>query len=209
MRLRLLGIILLFHFTLAGMAAQTAKSIILYESYEDYLNAQGKETVGDFKLLSNISLLGAKSLIFNRREGDNERPRKVKVNCKKLWGFVYNGLLFRIDSESKIPYFLKSEGSFYYYENGLATLHLLRENAEVDLSQAVPVMDELDRESWGGEACLSKRLNSVFYDISSRRTLEKAVALHPAWKVLLDCVSESQETDPTWQLRKCIAKHNR
>jgi len=52
---------------------------------------------------------------------------ETKIKCKEIWGFLYNGYLFRTDIRTGQVAQLISKGKICYYENGIAHLKMIRD----------------------------------------------------------------------------------
>ncbi|MBX2972581.1 MAG: hypothetical protein KF797_05725 [Flavobacteriales bacterium] len=119
---------------------------------------------------------------------------KRKVKCKDIWGFLYKGVLFRINEEGPIPVRLMTEGIVCYYENGFAHLRMLRE----DLEHATYDV--------GNAAYLSKDLkgpivHARFKEGDTRSPSGRFRMEHPALDQLILCIGERDEMDP---IRQCV-----
>lgn len=144
------------------------------------------EAVGEFvDLYPNM---GQWTLLF---EKDGVR-RKVK--CKDIWGFMYKGVLFRINEEGPIPVRLMTEGAVCYYENGFAHLYMQRDSTETAIYEQ------------GYGAYLSKDLRSPIvparFKAGDIRTLSGRFRTeYPALEPLMKCMEGREEMDP---LRQCV-----
>jgi len=180
---------------LVGMAltqAVKAQAYLLLDA-ETYLkerttdpNKPIGEHVGEY--LDLFPAMGQWTLLF---EKDGV---KRKVKCKDIWGFLYKGVLFRINDEGPIPVRLMTEGAVCYYENGFAHLKMLRDDQEVALYDV------------GNAAYLSKDLKGAivparFKDDDTRSVSARFRTEYPALESLYRCIGERDEMDP---IRQCV-----
>lgn len=144
------------------------------------------ESVGEYVDL--FPAMGQWTLLF---EKDGV---KRKVKCKDIWGFLYKGVLFRINDEGPIPVRLMTEGAVCYYENGFAHLKMLRDDLEVALYEV------------GNAAYLSKDLKGAivpakFKEDDTRSVSARFRTEYPALEALYRCIGERDEMDP---IRQCV-----
>ncbi|MGV3637560.1 MAG: hypothetical protein ACO1NQ_07915 [Flavobacteriales bacterium] len=119
---------------------------------------------------------------------------KRKVKCKDIWGFLYKGVLFRINDEGPIPVRLMTEGTVCYYENGFAHLKMLRDDLEIAPFEV------------GNAAYLSKDLKGPivparFPEGDTRSGSGRFRTEYPMLEALFRCIGASVEMDP---IRQCV-----
>ena len=117
-----------------------------------------------------------------------------KVKCKDIWGFLYKGVLFRINDEGPIPVRLMTEGEVCYYENGFAHLRMVRDDLEVATYDV------------GNAAYLSKDLKGAivparFKEDDTRSASGRFRTEYPMLEPLYRCIGESDQMDP---IRQCV-----
>ncbi|MFT3884288.1 MAG: hypothetical protein QM724_02305 [Flavobacteriales bacterium] len=110
-------LLLLLGVMLRSAAAQT----VVYPAYEQYVQHRG-DTLGDF--VEAYPVLGRFVLVFGKDDGQE------RVHSRRIWGFTYNGVLFRIREADSMPVRLMAKGAICYYENGLAHLEMQRDHVE-------------------------------------------------------------------------------
>lgn len=96
--------------------------VTIYQSYEDFKSDKG-EKYGHYK--SHIAVMGSVKLNFAKVK------KKGMVNCKDIWGFKYDDMLFRVHKKFKQPARVMHEGEIIYYENGLAHLEMIKRKSEM------------------------------------------------------------------------------
>lgn len=119
---------------------------------------------------------------------------KRKVKCKDIWGFLYKGVLFRINDEGPIPVRLMTEGVVCYYENGFAHLRMLRDDIEAATYDV------------GNAAYLSKDLRGPIvpakFKVDDTRSPSGRFRMeYPMLEPLYRCIAERDEMDP---IRQCV-----
>lgn len=95
--------------------------ITVFKTYEDFLSDKG-ETYEEYK--NHIAVMGSVKLILMK-----DRKKKT-INCKDIWGFRMDDMLFRVHKKFKQPAKVMYEGSVVYYENGLAHLEMIKQDRE-------------------------------------------------------------------------------
>lgn len=144
------------------------------------------EAVGDF--VDVYPIMGQWTLIFEKDGA------KRKVKCKDIWGFMYKGVLFRINDEGPIPVRLMTEGAVCYYENGFAHLYMQRDSTE------------LAGFEYGHASYLSKDIKgpivpAVFKEGDQKSVSSRFRSEYPALEPLFKCIGVREEMDP---IRQCV-----
>ncbi len=177
---------------LVGMQMANAQAYLLSDA-ETYLkertadpNKPIGEPVGEYVDL--FPTMGQWTLLF---EKDGV---KRKVKCKDIWGFLYKGVLFRINDEGPIPVRLMTEGAVCYYENGFAHLKMLRDDLEIAPYEV------------GNAAYLSKDLKGQivparFQEGDLRSVSARFRTEYPMLEPLYRCIGDQAEMDP---IRQCV-----
>ena len=119
---------------------------------------------------------------------------KRKVKCKDIWGFLYKGVLFRINDEGPIPVRLMTEGAVCYYENGFAHLKMLHDDLEIAPYEV------------GNAAYLSKDLKGQivparFQEGDLRSVSARFRTEYPMLEPLYRCIGDQGDMDP---IRQCV-----
>ncbi len=144
------------------------------------------EAVGEFvDLYPNM---GQWTLLFAK----NGVERKVK--CKDIWGFMYKGVLFRINDEGPIPVRLMTEGTVCYYENGFAHLYMQRDSMEVGTF-------EVGHASYLSKDIRGPIVPAVFKEGDTRSVSSRFRTEYPALEPLFKCIGTRAEMDP---IRQCV-----
>jgi hypothetical protein len=161
------------------------KSLIIYETYEDYINNTGEVIEGDFKYAGTEASFGKTLTKFkNKDKSTSKENNKIKIDGKKIWGFKHKGVLFR--TINGVPQWVATQGELIYYENGvlkLFNLNLGNNNA--------PWWEE-----YGYECGISKDLTSEFIYIppglkigkSYIKDLKKFIDKNPSCESFYNCV---------------------
>jgi hypothetical protein len=144
------------------------------------------EAVGEF--VDIFPVMGQWTLLFEKDGA------KRKVKCKDIWGFLYKGVLFRINDEGPIPVRLMTEGAVCYYENGFAHLRMVRDGLEVATYDV------------GNAAYLSKDLKGPIvparFKVDDTRSVSSRFRTeYPMLEPLYRCIGEGEQMDP---IRQCV-----
>lgn len=108
----------------------------------------------------------------------------IPVKCEDIWGFSYEGAIFRIDPKYKQPALIWSMGKLIYYENGLAHLTLMRDEAkeaEVGLGYFCYVSKDLTSE-------LVPMPGQKLSD--AHKKIVKFKEENPQYRKLFDCIGD-------------------
>jgi hypothetical protein len=179
-------IILLVFVTVSVLAnAQTG----IYDTYEDFK----KDSLRTMKAIDRTSYsMGKYTIVFTDNNGKEE-----KVKAKTIWGFKYNGHLFRTDHVGNIALVILT-GDFVYYENGGAHLQMLR-------------FDKKEGDFSSGYACyLSKDLGSEMTPLPSapisdaKKMYKNFKEKYPEYEKLYDCIGK--RTDYL-HVRECVQEY--
>lgn len=144
------------------------------------------EAVGEFVDL--YPSMGQWTLLF-KKDGVER-----KVKCKDIWGFMYKGVLFRINDEGPIPVRVMTEGAVCYYENGFAHLYMQRDDAELGEF-------EVGRAAYLSKDIRSPIVPAVFKDGDTRSVSSRFRTEYPALEPLFKCIGERDQMDP---IRQCV-----
>ncbi len=166
--------------TTTSVMAQNA----LFRSHEAYVAKQGDAVDG---LIDVEPQLGRFTVVFEK-EG-----RKRHISTRKVWGFMNNGALYRMEQESKLPVRLMAQGAIFYWENGFAHLRM-----QQDSTAAASI-------EYGYAAYLSRDLQgpivpAVFAVDDTKSASAKFKAAWPAYKDLLESIGAGDGMDRVRQL---------
>lgn len=144
------------------------------------------ESVGEYVDL--FPAMGQWTLLF---EKDGV---KRKVKCKDIWGFMYKGVLFRINDEGPLPVRLMTEGSVCYYENGLAHLYMQRDSTET-------ASFELGHAAYLSKDIRGPIVPAVFKENDIRSVSGRFRTEYPGMEPLFKCIGTQAEINP---IRQCV-----
>lgn len=182
------------------------KGIIVYKTYEDFVEKKGVEYKGDYKLRSFALLPGInnRTVTFKNRNKEVTENKKVKIKLKRVWGFSYNGYLMRV--EDSLPHYLVSKGKICYYENGFSMVSLISKGHEFTAQNLHNFKDLESR--WGVYSYISKSINSEIKKFSTKRQVKKMIKKMPEIKELYECVYPAKVLEAIEKKRKCISEYN-
>ncbi|HEY0977011.1 MAG TPA: hypothetical protein VGE21_06030 [Flavobacteriales bacterium] len=178
--------VLLSSLLLIGLygSAQT----VLYRTRAEHLAGKGEERGN---VLDVMPAMGRLVLVLETPGG------RERVPCKDLWGFTYQGVLFRIEPGSGLPVRLMSHHTLCYYENGLAHLTMQRERTEAatfEFGDAAYLSTDLDG------TIVPARFRGKDIPVASRRF----DAAHPELESLITCIGAGAELE---HIRQCVVDH--
>ena len=201
-------------FILSSISLNSQDSLIIYKTFSDFDNQTGDLLEGKLIYQKAYGTKREKYIYFkNKAPGIPKNRQKIKINTKKIWGFMMNNKLFRVIDDTGIPVCLLSEGQLYYYENGLAYLHMLF--AKRKKKRAI-VTEQRNKHNgnisypWGEIAYFSKDINSKLYtlpianEIGARRLLEDYIETYPELENFFSCVKGVFK----FKNRECIKEFN-
>jgi hypothetical protein len=173
-------------FGLAPFLGSAQNDLKVFKTYDDFVNKVGEEY--SFHRLFWPTAKGIGLIV----ERGNE---KIKINGKDIWGYSYKDGLFRYDRNHNQPVRVMSIGKIIYYENGQASMEMLRKNKEYSDFR------------FGYYCYVSKSLatdiipldNYVFGDTKSKISAFKKQ--YAEFKVFFDCLGKRYEYD---KVRLCI-----
>ena len=93
-------------------------TIIVFKDYASYTAMTGEHY---------NKMLGYTNGVVNVNLILQQNGIETKKKCKEIWGFLYNGNLFRTDIRTGQVAKLISKGKICYYENGIAHLKMIRD----------------------------------------------------------------------------------
>jgi hypothetical protein len=119
---------------------------------------------------------------------------KRKVKCKDIWGFMYKGVLFRINEEGPIPVRVMTEGAVCYYENGFAHLYMQRNDTELGEF-------EVGHGSYLSKDLRGPMVPAIFKDDDTRSVSGRFRTEYPQLEPLFKCIGDRDQMDTT---RQCV-----
>ncbi|MFT4668230.1 MAG: hypothetical protein ACI9XB_005213 [Gammaproteobacteria bacterium] len=179
--------------------------VIIFKTFEDYKDGNGRLYEGDFKLGSFGSSPGISNRHLTLRNKDIRTTgnKRVKIKLKTVWGFSLNGLLFRVDKSTSYPHYLFYKGDFCYYENGIAILKMVKSKGKLEEN----LFSYIDDSDWGGATFFSKSIDSKMYKFSSKRGAGKVVDKFPEYQELFDCIFPTERKNLIKKTRDCVVTY--
>lgn len=170
----------------ASLAADAQNAI--FRTYKEYVDGAGLPVQGVIDVVPRMG----RFVVTYKKDGKEQR-----ISCKKVWGFRYNNILFRIEPEGDLPVRLMSHGAVYYWENGFAHLHMQHDTTEASGFE------------YGRAAYLSKDVQGEIVPASfktddTRSASAKFRDAYPAYGSMLDCIGEGTELD---RVRQCVVEY--
>jgi len=170
----------------ASWAADAQNAI--FRTYQEYADSAGLPVQGVIDVVPRMG----RFVVTYTKDGSKE-----SISCKKVWGFRYNNILFRIEPEGDMPVRLMSHGAVCYWENGFAHLHMQHDTTEASGFE------------YGRVAYLSKDLQSdivpaSFKDDDTGSSSAKFRDAFPAYGSMLNCIGEGAELD---SVRQCVVEY--
>lgn len=180
-------IITIFFLAFLFLPSSTYAGITIYETYEDYQADKG-EKYDSYH--NHLTIAGSVRLILKKG------GKKMKVNCKNIWGFKYDDALFRVDSKFNQPTKVVHEGDLIYYENGLAHLDMIKQKTEFVALQV------------GYFSYFSKDINSELVPVPAQgqnggKRWKKFKGENGKFRKLFNCVDESPIY---YSIRECVKR---
>lgn len=177
--MRNLLLILLLCTTTAVMAQN-----VLFGSYEAYTAKQGETVNGPIDVEPQ---LGRFTVAFEK-DG-----RKQHIPTRKVWGFMNNGALYRIEQEGSLPVRLMAQGAIFYWENGFAHLRMQQDSAGA-------AGFEYGHASYLSRDVQSEIVPAVFKPDDAKSASAKFKAAWPAYQDLLEQIGDGGDMDRVRQL---------
>lgn len=152
---------------------------VLYRSYEEYAEHRGQEVKGLFNVEPHIG-----RFVVTYREGEV----RVRVPTRKVWGFMNQGALYRIEQQGFLPVRLMAQGPIYYWENGFAHLRMQHDSVEV-------AAFEYGLPSYLSHDLHGEIVPAVFKPGDTRSPSGKFRQAWPAYADLLERIGEDADMD--------------
>ncbi|MFK7771365.1 MAG: hypothetical protein AB8F94_04465 [Saprospiraceae bacterium] len=206
--------ILFIMFSLFTILLKAQDSLIVYKTFSDFDNQTGELYTGKLFYQNATTTFKNRFIYFkNKTSGISKDQQKIKINTKEVWGFMINDRLFRMIADTGIPVCLLSQGQLYYYENGLAYLHMSfakRKKKRAMVSEQTNKNNRNISYPWGQIAYFSKDISSKLYalptsnEIGARRLLEEYVEIYPELENFFTCIKGVFK----FKNRECIKEFN-
>ncbi len=168
----------------SGMMAQN----VIYHSYSEYVAEKGEQVDGRIDVVPDMGRL----VVTYLKAGS-----KKHVPTRKVWGFMNEGFLYRIEPEGKLPVRLMAQGAIFYWENGFAHLRMQR-----DSSEAATV--EYGYASYLSRDMQSEIVPAHFTPDDTKSRSAKFKQAWPAYSELLDRIGEGTNMD---SVRQCVVDY--
>ncbi|MBL7935241.1 MAG: hypothetical protein JNM51_05465 [Bacteroidia bacterium] len=104
--------------TILAVKLYSQDTIIVFKDYASFTSMTGEHYD---KMLGYTNGAIKVNLILQ------QKGVETKIKCIDIWGFLYNGNLFRTDARTGQVARLISKGKICYYENGIAHLKMIRD----------------------------------------------------------------------------------
>ena len=195
---------LLFFGLFIGKAQEKySGSIVIYPTYEDYLQNSGIVHEGDYMSTSSGHFFGKVRYTFKeKKQNSSEKSKKIKLYTNDIWGFKWGDGLYRI-SPFYEPMYVFYNGKVVYYEI-----------CDFDISEShlvAPTDTDVDKYVDVTECVISEGLNTdlfvVRYNNSSKRRKEnlegtkRMLQKHPNGMQVFECLTQTKNFK---ERRKCI-----
>lgn len=207
-------LILSILFSLFTILLNAQDSLIVYKNFSDFENQKGEVYEGKLLYQSASGTFRKRFIYFkNKTPGISKDQQKIKINTKETWGFMMNNRLFRMIDDTGIPVCLLSHGQLFYYENGVAYLHMLfakRKKKRAIVSEQTNKNDRRISYPWGEIAYFSKDINSKLYplptsnEIGAKRLLKEYIDIYPELEDFFSCIKGIFK----FKNRECIKEFN-
>ena len=167
-----------------GMMAQN----VIFRSYAEYAAQTGEQVEGQIDVAPNMGRL----VVTYVKDGS-----KKHTPTRKVWGFLNEGFLYRIESEGNLPVRLMAQGAIFYWENGFAHLRM-----QLDSTEAAIV--EYGYASYLSRDMQSEIVPAHFPPDDTKSPSAKFKAAWPAYAELLDRIGEGTNMDI---VRQCVVDY--
>ncbi len=172
---------------LCAAAAVMAQNMV-FRSYGEYAAKRGEAVDGPVGVEPQ---LGRFTVTF-RKDGKRQR-----IPTRKVWGFMNQGVLYRIEQEGKLPVRLMAQGAVYYLENGFAHLRMQRDSTGAS-GFAYSYAAYLGRDMQ------SDIVPAVFRPDDTKSASAKFKAAWPAYKDLLEQIGEGSDME---RVRRLVVEY--
>lgn len=164
-------------------AAAAMAQHVLFRNYGEYVGKAGEHVEG----LINVEPHWGRFMVVYEQDGRTER-----IPTRKVWGFLNNGFLYRIEQAGKLPVRLMAQGAIQYWENGLAHLRIQQDSTGASGFE------------YGYASYLSRDLQSVivpavFKPDDAKSLSAKFKAAWPAYQDLLEQIGAGTDMEKVRQ----------
>lgn len=195
--------ILFFGLFIGKAQEKYSGNIVIYPTYEDYLQNSGIVNEGDYMSTSSGHFFGKVRYTFKeKKQNSSEKSKKIKLYTNDIWGFKWGDGLYCI-SPFYEPMYVFYNGKVVYYEI-----------CDFDISQShlvAPTDTDVDKYVDVTECVISEGLNTdlfvVRYNNSSKRRKEnlegtkRMLQKHPNGMQVFECLTQTKNFK---ERRKCI-----
>ena len=172
-----------FLFFLAAAVAQGQ----LYWRAEDYPNA-GMAVSGDIGVEPRMGRFVITYLVDGKEK---------TTPCSRIWGFQYEGTLYRIAPEGRMPVRLMAQGAVFYWENGFAHMRMQRDSTEA-------AAFEYGRPSYLSQDLFGEIVPACFEGKGATKASQRFKERYPAYADMITCIGEGADMDST---RQCVVEY--
>lgn len=196
--------LLFFGFSIGKAQEKYSGTIIVYPTYEDYLQNSGIVHEGNYESTGSGFFFGRVRFTFKeKKQKSSGKKKKLKLYTNDIWGFKWGEGLYRI-SPFYEPMFVFYNGNVVYYE--ICDFHISRSHL-VD-----PSASDVDRNVDISECVISEGLNTDLFLIRYNNPNKNKKNISEGAKLLLqklpngmqvfECLTQTKSYK---KRRKCIA----
>ena len=167
-----------------GISAGAMAQSVIYRSYDEYVAKQGESVDGTIDVVPNMG----RFVVSYVKAGS-----KNNLATRKVWGFMNEGFLYRIEPEGHLPVRLMAQGAIFYWENGFAHLRMQRDSTEASGF-------EYGRASYLSRELQSTIVPAIFKADDTKSASAKFKNAYPAYAELLGRIGEGADMDIVRQL---------
>lgn len=166
-----------------GISSCLMAQAIIYRTYEEYVAKQGEVVDGAIDVVPDLG-----RFVVSYVKGGS----KKHVPTRKVWGFLNDGFLYRIEPEGRLPVRLMAQGAIFYWENGFAHLRMQRDSAEA-------AGFEYGHASYLSRELQSDIIHASFKAGDTKSSSAKFKEAWPAYAELLGRIGEGNDMDSVRQ----------
>ncbi|MBK8581977.1 MAG: hypothetical protein LKM36_04210 [Flavobacteriales bacterium] len=168
------------------VAAAVGQNQVFWKA-EDYPDS-GMTVLGDI----NVEPHMGRFVITYEVGGD-----KKTTACRKIWGFQFDHMLYRIAPEGKVPVRLMAQGAVFYWENGFAHLRMQRDSVEA-------AAYDFGRFSYMSKDRMSEIVPACFEGKGMTKAAKQFKDSYSAYADMLGCIGAGTDMDST---RQCVVNY--
>ncbi len=171
-----------------GIAAGALAQNVIYRNYDEYVAKQGEAVDGNIDVAPDLG----RFVVRYVKDG-----RKKHIASRKVWGFLNDGFLYRIEPEGHLPVRLMAQGAIFYWENGLAHLRIQRDSSGASGF-------EYGHASYLSREIQSEIVPAIFKADDTKSSSAKFKEAWPAYAELLERIGEGTDMD---SVRQCVVNY--